>query len=55
MTKIKLDIADIDDDLYGLLLEAFQKQANKQGIDFSHVHWIAEAYLNEETYLENVE
>jgi len=55
MTTLKLDISDIDDDLYDLLLEAFQKQADKQGIDFDHIHWVAEAYLDEETYLETTE
>ena len=51
MTTLKLNISDIDDDLYNLLLEAFRKQADNQNIDFIHGHWIVEAYIDEETYL----
>jgi hypothetical protein len=54
MTTLKLDISNIDDNLYNLLLQAFQKQADKQGIDFNHIHWVAEAHLDEETYLETI-
>ena len=47
--KISLDIANISDELYDLLLEEFRRQAELQGVDFTHDHWRVEAHLDEES------
>ena len=45
---IRLNISEISDELYDALLQEFRLVAEANGIDMHHLHWVVEAYKEEE-------